>query len=224
MQIERHTITDYSLSIVMVLCLLEAMVVPPLGEMGLINHRVAEAIFIGVLALAALMLFDRRPVGKVFVALATISVVLRLASAISPGYEHPDANASVSAAAMLVMTWLVINYTLAPGEINVHRIAGGVGAYVLLGIGFAHLHRLIALHFEGAYLLLGSPATMEQMDWRLNYFSFVVLTTLGFGDITPAHALAKSLSTFEALVGVLFPVVFLGWVVLNTRPDMDHRD
>jgi Ion channel len=224
MQMERRSITDFSLTIVMMLCLLEAMVVPPLGEMGLINHRLADAVFICVLALGAWLLFDRTPLGRMFVALATVSVVLRLASAVEPEYAYPVANAWLTAASMFVMAWLVITYTLAPGEINVHRIAGGVGAYLLLGICFAQLHRLIAMHFEGAYLLLGSPASMAQMDWRLNYFSFVVLTTLGFGDITPAHALAKSLSTFEALVGVLYPVVFLGWVVSNTRPDMDHRD
>ena len=36
------------------------------------------------------------------------------------------------------------------------------------------------------------------------------IATLGFGDIKPAHALAKSFFTLEALIGVLYPVVFLG--------------
>jgi hypothetical protein len=224
MTIERREITDWSLSFVMLLALLEAMVVPPLGEMGLLNRTVADAVFISVLALGAWLLFDRTPVGKIFVSIATVSVVLRIASVIWPGYHYPMADAWIAAAAILMMAWLVITYTLAPGQINAHRIAGGVAAYLLIGIAFAQLHRLIAVKFDGAYLLLGNPATLEQMDWRLNYFSFVVLSTLGFGDITPAHALAKSLSTFEALIGVLYPVVFLGWVVSNTRPDMDHRD
>jgi Ion channel len=224
MKIERREVTDWSLSSVLLLALLEAMLVPPLGEMGLLNRTVADAVFISVLALGAWLFFDRTSVGKIFVAIATVSVVLRIGSVFWPQYQYPVADAWVSGLALLFMAWLVIAYTLAPGELNVHRIAGGVGAYLLLGIAFAQFHRLIALKFEGAYLLLGNPATFEQMDWRLNYFSFVVLTTLGFGDITPSHALAKSLSTFEALIGVLYPVVFLGWVVSNTRPDMDHRD
>ena len=224
MKIERRVITDWSLSSVLLMALLEAMLVPPLGEMGLLNRTVADAVFISVLALGAWLLFDRTAVGKIFVAIATVSVVLRIASVVWPQYHYPAADAWVSGLALLFMAWLVIVYTLAPGEINVHRIAGGLGAYLLLGIAFAQFHRLIALEFAGAYLLLGSPATFEQMDWRLNYYSFVVLTTLGFGDITPAHALAKSLSTFEALIGVLYPVVFLGWVVSNTRPEMNHRD
>jgi Ion channel len=224
MTIERREITDWSLTAVMLLALLEAMVVPPLGEMGLLNRTVADAVFISVLALGAWLMFDRTQIGKLFVAFATVSVVLRIASVFWPEYQYPFADAWIAALAMLAMAWLVITYTLAPGNINAHRIAGGVGAYLLLGIAFAQLHRLIALKYDGAYLVLGNPATFEQMDWRLNYFSFVVLTSLGFGDITPAHALAKSLSTFEALVGVLYPVVFLGWVVSNTRPDMNHRD
>ncbi len=224
MTIERREITDWSLTFVMLMALLEALLVPALGEMGLLNRTLADAIFISVLALGAWLLFDRTPMGKIFVAVATVSVVLRMGSLAWPQYQYAAADSIVSALALLAMAWLMVIYTLAPGQLNAHRIAGGVGAYVLLGIGFAQLHRLIALKFEGAYLLLGNPASFEQMDWRLNYFSFVVLTTLGFGDITPAHALAKSLSMLQSLIGVLYPVVFLGWVVSNTRPDMDHRD
>jgi hypothetical protein len=48
---------------------------------------------------------------------------------------------------------------------------------------------------------------------RLNYFSFVTLTSLGYGDITPVHAAARSLCILQVLIGVLYPVALLGWLV-----------
>jgi len=51
------------------------------------------------------------------------------------------------------------------------------------------------------------------MSGELFYFSFVTLTTLGYGDITPIHPLARSLATMEAIVGVTFLATFLARLV-----------
>ena len=45
------------------------------------------------------------------------------------------------------------------------------------------------------------------------YFSFVTLTTVGYGDITAVHPVARSLATAEALVGQLFPAILLARLV-----------
>ncbi|KDP86646.1 hypothetical protein CF70_006185 [Cupriavidus sp. SK-3] len=45
------------------------------------------------------------------------------------------------------------------------------------------------------------------------YFSFVTLTTLGYGDITPVAHAAKSLAILEALIGQLYPAIVLARLV-----------
>jgi hypothetical protein len=45
------------------------------------------------------------------------------------------------------------------------------------------------------------------------YYSFVTLTTVGYGDITPVHPLARSLAVFEALTGQLYPAILLARLV-----------
>ena len=57
------------------------------------------------------------------------------------------------------------------------------------------------------------PADYEAVASRLNYFSFITLTSLGYGDITPVSPVARSLTVLEALVGVLYPAALLGWLV-----------
>ena len=45
------------------------------------------------------------------------------------------------------------------------------------------------------------------------YFSFVTLTTLGYGDTVPVHPVARSLAIAEALVGQLYPAILIGRLV-----------
>jgi len=47
------------------------------------------------------------------------------------------------------------------------------------------------------------------------YYSLVTMTTLGYGDITPASGVAKSFSALEAVVGQLYLVVVIAWLVGN---------
>jgi voltage-gated potassium channel Kch len=50
-------------------------------------------------------------------------------------------------------------------------------------------------------------------DGHLTYFSFVTLTTLGYGDITPASDLARLLAMMEAMLGQLFLVIIVARLV-----------
>lgn len=45
------------------------------------------------------------------------------------------------------------------------------------------------------------------------YYSFVTITTLGYGDVTPVSDVAKALSVLEAVVGQLYLVVVIAWLV-----------
>jgi voltage-gated potassium channel len=47
----------------------------------------------------------------------------------------------------------------------------------------------------------------------LNYFSFVTLTTLGFGDITPKTPLTQSLVILEAIIGQVYLIIQVSWLV-----------
>ena len=211
--LERRRVTDRSLTVLTLVLLVEAIVMPPLIELGVVDRNWADAGFMGVLALATFLLFDRTAIGKIFFALAFISVVLRAANIRYPDTELRAADASFAAAALLALTWLTLLYTLASGRINAHRVFGAIGAFLLVGLAFAQLHRLVAIHVSGAYLVLGVPSDYEAVVSRLNYFSFITLTSLGYGDITPVSPVARSLTVLEALVGVLYPAALLGWLV-----------
>ena len=122
--------------------------------------------------------------------------------------------APVTAAAALVtvmaMTFVVLGQAFRAGPVNVHRIQGAVAAYLLLGLAWALAYEALALVADGAFSS-GGPAEPER--GRFIYFSFVTLTTVGYGDVTPVHPYVRSLATFEAIVGQLYIAVLIARLI-----------
>ena len=222
-RLTRQAVTDRSLTVLTLLLLAEVVLLPPLTEVGLIDRHLSDAVFVVGLALGVWILADHTLPGRLFIWTALATAALRIANLWLPDASLRGADAAFAAANLAVLAWLTLVYTLAAGRINVHRVLGAIAAFLLVGLAFVQLHRLVAIVEPGAYLLLGQAASYDTIVPRLTYYSFVTLTSLGYGDITPAHPFARALAVQEALVGVLYPVALLGWVVsmASSQPRRD---
>jgi len=93
-------------------------------------------------------------------------------------------------------------------------VYGGICVYVLLGYCFALVFMLLEILVPGSFYFAHEPPVgIPQIESQLIYFSFSTLTTVGFGDITPLAAPAKSFAMIEAVVGPMFVAVFLARLV-----------
>ena len=104
-----------------------------------------------------------------------------------------------------VILWRVFRHPV----INFETILGSIDAYMLLGISFAAVYRMlddVAPHFFAQ----GAASGVKYL-----YFSFVVITTLGFGDLTPRTDLGRVIVSLEALVGQVFLVTIVAVLVSN---------
>jgi hypothetical protein len=121
--------------------------------------------------------------------------------------------------AMAVLSLLVLLRTLSPGPITGFRIQGAVATYLLIGVTFAQAYELTERREPGSFHF-GETVPAAERTYAFTYFSLVTLTTVGYGDVTPASAAARSLATFEGSIGQLYPAIILGWMVasLRTRP------
>jgi voltage-gated potassium channel Kch len=103
---------------------------------------------------------------------------------------------------------------LRQGAINAHRILGAVAVYILLGTIWSLFYHLIELQLPGAFQLPpGISEKPQVLQAHLGYFSFVTLTTLGYGDIVAVHPVSRTFVIIEALVGQLFPAILLARLV-----------
>jgi len=122
---------------------------------------------------------------------------------------------SAAAAAVFfgVLAWLITARVFRSGEINICRIYGAVAVYVLLGILWGEFYVIAYLLDSSSFYFDPSTQRGEPPISELIYFSFSTLTSLGLGDIVPVSPVARSMVTFEALVGQLYPAVLLARLV-----------
>jgi hypothetical protein len=114
---------------------------------------------------------------------------------------------------LAILTGLVLEHVFRAGPITGDRIRGAVAAYLLLGLVWAFAYALVERAFPGGMKVEHAFVSLHHQMQSFAYFSFVTLTTVGYGDITPVHPLARTLAIAEALVGQLYPAVLIGRLV-----------
>ena len=148
--------------------------------------------------------------------LAILLALLSVTSAWVAEATHGDIwrliNLAASVVFMLMLSAALTRQVLRPGEINNHRIRGAVAVYLLIGFIFALLFVLIEETSPGSFSGLGDETESAHMKSAI-YYSFVTLTTLGYGEILPIGEGARSLVIVEAVVGQLFLIVLIGRLV-----------
>ena len=173
-----------------------------------------QAALIMVLALTSSGVSQRLVVvGTVVIGIA--GLVVASEAVISDG--PADAWASAVVTGMLVLTpFLVLRRVLAAPKVTVASVAGTLSAYLLVGITFGSLYRTMSVIDETAF--------SQPLDSAANYFSFVTLTTLGFGDIVAKSEMARSLVTLEAVLGQVLLVTLVARSVSTLGQDWGrHR-
>jgi hypothetical protein len=90
-------------------------------------------------------------------------------------------------------------------------IAAALCGYILVGVAFGHAFCLVNEVVPGSFGGLG--AGKAETHFRLIYFSFITLTTVGYGDITPAQDTARALCVVEAVVGQFYLAVLVAELV-----------
>lgn len=93
-------------------------------------------------------------------------------------------------------------------HVTATTIFGAIAAYLAFGIAFSLMYSVVFILDSGAFANLTSPGLGET-----NYFSFVTMTTLGYGDIAPISNLARALVVFQTLIGQIYLVVVVARVV-----------
>ena len=96
-------------------------------------------------------------------------------------------------------------------KVDINTINGGIAIFLLLAFLWFTLYSLILAFDPNAFNGLSS-ADLEQ-QYQLFYYSFTTITTLGYGDITPVNKLAMSLANAQAIVGLMYPAIFIARLV-----------
>jgi Ion channel len=121
-----------------------------------------------------------------------------------------DATAYIIVTCALAL--IVCRAVFGPGPVTYHRFIGAVLLYLTIAMIFVALYAFVGLLFSDAFNGLSVRDT-PTLTANLIYFSFVTMTSTGYGDIVPMHPIACSLANLEAIIGQLYPATLLARLV-----------
>ena len=204
----RFWATDKSLSILLLMLIIFALVLPALN-IG-VSHRsmLADVIFTLLLfsGIAAVWSESRWVFRAVAIGALGALLIRWLAHFVSGGAFAPW-DAAPDMIALMSLALVVLTKVLRPGTITSQRIQGAVAVYLLFGLIWANAYEWADSMYPNSF----TGADVNGASWT--YYSFVTLTTMGYGDITPKHPLARSLATAEALTGQLYIAILISRLV-----------
>jgi len=214
--------SDKGLSAMLVFLGLVLLVGAPLADESTDGDLVFGVLF-SLLLLSGVVTVARRKFLTVAVsALTIVTLALRWASFRSPESPLRIWSHAFSIVLLSILTTLVLVQVFREGPVTAYRIQGAVVVYLLVGFTWAVAFEVVHIALPDAFQFAhGNPGTAGVRHGLL-YYSFVTLTTVGYGDITPVHPMARSLAIAEALIGQLYPAILIARLVslqITTKKD-----
>ncbi len=213
-RLERMWTTDFALTSLLVLLLTYIFVLYPLGQFG--SFRPVTTFLFSLILISGAMTVSGN---RVFRTLVFSGAILTFAF-LWVRYLYPHRTFALAASGLALfflalLTFLILIQSFREGPTTSRRITGAVAAYLLLGMMWSLAYYMTLLLAPEAFIFPKSPASGdgESVQSQLLYFSFITLTTIGYGDIMPVHPVARMLGILEGVAGQLFPAVLIARLV-----------
>jgi hypothetical protein len=139
------------------------------------------------------------------------SFALTLLARLLPGLLPQITTLAMLFAYNLLVTAAMVRAVFGAGEVNHHRIAGAVFVYLNIALLFALAYAALMDVVPDA--LSGFPTTTSSHASEMIHFSFITLTAIGDGHLSPHSPFARSLADLETIIGQLFPAILLSRLV-----------
>lgn len=184
-------------------------VVLPLAHLGVLAKLFVDLGFSAVLISGAVAT-NRSVMLTCFIIWLTLaSLVIHWIGAFNSSLQNPVLDSVLIMVLFASFILVLLLQVFRSGRTTIHRVSGAVAAYLSIGITWGYAYFVTSL-FDGGAVRFSERLTLSQIPVeRYIYFSFVTLTTLGYGDAVPADPVTRTLAVAEALTGQLYPAVLI---------------
>jgi hypothetical protein len=196
------------------LLILAIFVAMPLEVTGHLSPIIPTIVLTFLLVSGVVAISGRRAVTLIVAGVAVASVAVRWALLLSPAEGLARWADALGILVISLFASLLLRLVFREGPITADRIQGAIAVYLLLGLIWCLAYQLLERISPGSLRLPPEHRVPNVViDHALAYYSYVTLTTLGYGDIVPIHPVARTLAMAEALVGQLYPAILIGRLV-----------
>jgi hypothetical protein len=109
----------------------------------------------------------------------------------------------------------LLRYVFQPKIMTPDKLFGAAAAYLLIGVFWAYLYAIVGYFYPQSYMVVGQPGRLVFADAL--YLSVTVLTSTGFGDVTPLTRQARGVCMIEQITGALFVAILIARLAGSIR-------
>ncbi len=179
----------------------------PVGALALV---VQGAVLVFVLRISDV----RGRVGRIATIVTVALVILGVASIIVEGVSATVSTLIVGLLFAVATPVAIVRRIIREGKIDAPVVAGALCIYLLIGLFYVQVYTLFDRATDGQFFVQVQDPTPTDFT----YFSYVTMTTVGYGDLTASGNLERMIAVTEALIGQLYLVTVIGLAVSRVRP------
>jgi len=187
--------------------------IPLAHDFELHNAVTAKAVIFSIVLLVGV--WSLKGGGRLFtigMALAIVGVALNVLATQLDSSIFQYSSSLLLVGFLLLMIGFTLKQVVSGTEMSANRLVGAICVFLLLGVIWALVYSLLGLVAPSSFAGF-TPTAGPGWDSDWLYFSFVTLTTLGYGDITPVSATARTLAYLQAVAGQFYIAILVAGLV-----------
>ncbi|MBF0523539.1 MAG: two pore domain potassium channel family protein [Deltaproteobacteria bacterium] len=206
--------SDAGLTALLILLFLDIFIFYPIVT-GTFGKILIQGCFFLIIVSGVRAVVETPVWGRLVLALGGTGLVCGVITFAYPWRSLEVSSTIIEVAFIALLIVVILTHVFREGHIDAHRIAGAVAVYLLIGVLWGKLYSIVAMLSPKAFNFTQSYPSggIDFIEGKLIYFSFMTLTSVGYGDIFPVHAAAKTAAMLEAVIGQLFPSILLARLV-----------
>jgi hypothetical protein len=178
------------------------------------GYLIESILFTVVLVSAILTATGRRPVLIAATVLLLPTLIGRWAHQYRPDLVPPELFLIGGILFLLLVIVHLFRFILRAPFVTTEVLCASISTYLLLGLVWSFGYWLIDELIPGAFAFnITAAGDTSMQGFNGLYFSFVTLSTVGYGDITPVHSVARMLAAAESTAGLLYVAVLIARLV-----------
>ena len=178
------------------------------------GELIVSGLFSLVLLAGIVAVADRKRVLVIAIVFAIPAIAGRWINHFRPDLIPP---AVFLVAGLILIAFVIANllrFVLRAPSVNTEVLCASISAYLMLGLMWTMAYWLVdQLTPGGAFSFNTNTGTRSMNGFTGFYFSFITLSTVGYGDITPVSRIARWLAAMEAMTGLLYVAVLIARLV-----------
>src|SRR5436190_2982497 len=188
------------------------------------GHLILSVLFSLVLLAAVVAVAQRKRSLAIALFLAVPALTARWINQFRPDLVHP---AAFLVCALLLLAFVIghlLHFILQAPVVTVEVLCASVAAYLMVGLTWTVAYWLVDQLTPGGAFSFNTGHEPQAMNGFTGlYFSFITLSTVGYGDITPVSRAARWLAAMEAMTGLLYVAVLIARLVsVYSSAKRDH--